>query len=82
MLRLALLVFAVLVCPTLAFARTWTNPRNPPSAPGEALTSAATLPVKQASGGSPGTGRDAQSIVFFKSADSELLYSGEEIRNP
>ena len=54
----------------------------PPSAPGDALTSTAALPVKQASGGSPATGREAQSIVFFNNAVIELLYSGEEIKNP
>ena len=63
-------------------ARTWTRPRKPPSAPARRSTSTATLSVKQASGGSPGDGREAQSIVFFSSAVIELLYSGRRNQKP
>ena len=62
--------------------RTVTRPRRPPSAPGDAAISEATLPTKHANGGSPTTGRDAQSMAFFSTAVMELLYSGAEMRNP
>ena len=44
--------------------------------------SAAALPAKHASGGSPATGRDAQSIAFLSTPLIELLYSGALIRRP
>lgn len=42
----------------------------------------AILSVKQASGGSLGTGAETQSIVFFNSDEIELLCSGEAIKGP
>ena len=42
----------------------------------------ATLPAYQTSGGCPATGRDTQSMAFFRSGEIEPLYSGEAIRKP
>src|SRR5262249_8622260 len=62
--------------------RTWTSARRPPRAPGDALIRVATLPLNATRGGSPGAGRDAQSMAFFRTAVMELLYSGEAISRP
>ena len=56
--------------------------RGPPSCPGEALTSPATLSTKHSSGFSAGPGRDPQSIVFLRTPEIELLYSGDAMRSP
>ena len=40
------------------------------------------LPFERQRDGSLGTGRDTQSMAFFKTAVIELLYSGEAIRKP
>jgi len=42
----------------------------------------ASLPRKAARDGSPGAGRDTQSMTFFRTAGRELLYSGEAISRP
>src|SRR5262249_10249937 len=43
-------------------------PLEPPRAPGEALISVATLLRKATNDGSPGAGRDTQSMAFFSTA--------------
>jgi hypothetical protein len=44
--------------------------------------SAAILPVNATSDGSPGTGRETQSMEFFSSAEIPELYSGEAMSSP
>ena len=70
--------FGTMIIPRLeSMDRTLARPRNPPNAPGDAASSAAVLPVKAASAGWFGTGRETQSIVFFSTALIALLYSGQ-----
>ena len=57
------------------------SPRRPPRQAGDAASMAATFPTKHSSGGAPFTGRDTQSIVFFKSGVIEPLYSGLVMRS-
>ena len=53
-----------------------TSTGGPPSCPGEALTSPATLSTKHSSGFSAGTGRDPQSIVFLQNVSTTQLDLG------
>ena len=66
----------------LRIDRTWTSPLKPPRAPGEALIRVATLLRKATNDGSPGAGRETQSMAFFSTAVIELLYSGEAMSRP
>ena len=49
---------------------------------GEALIRVAALLRKATNDGSPGAGRDTQSMAFFSTAVMELLYSGQAISRP
>ena len=63
--------------------RRCTSPRRPPRAPGEALDQGGDLARgSPPAGGSPGAGRDTQSMAFLRTAVTELLYSGEAISRP
>ena len=55
---------------------------GPPSPPGDALISPATLSLKQDIGDVSSPCLEVQSIVFLRTPEIELLYSGDEIRNP